>query len=107
MLASEVLGKRVRKYWLTGSKPTPTRKSEQNQEECIREFLGGGGHDKSGTGAIDSGSWFENRWEWNSVGGCVSFADQYFNTSITVVQEQSDALYVASRFADFVGMFKR
>ncbi|XP_059639508.1 protein STRICTOSIDINE SYNTHASE-LIKE 11-like [Cornus florida] len=36
----------------------------------------------------------------------VSFAAQYNNKSISVVQEQNGALYVGSRVVDFVGVFR-
>ncbi|THG04971.1 protein STRICTOSIDINE SYNTHASE-LIKE 11-like [Camellia sinensis] len=113
VLVLEFLGKRVRKYWLTGPKA--------NTDEIVINLPGNPSKIKR---SASEGFWVaENmisqqptpltvaqglRIDGNGmVLETVSFVDQYFNTSITVVQEQRDALYVGSRFVDFVCVFKR
>ncbi|KAI7984968.1 Protein STRICTOSIDINE SYNTHASE-LIKE 12 [Camellia lanceoleosa] len=113
VLVLEFLGKRVRKYWLTGPKA--------NTDEIVINLPGNPSKIRR---SASKGFWVaENvisqqptpltvarglRIDGNGmVLETLSFVDQYFNTSITVVQEQRDALCVGSRFVDFVGVFKR
>ncbi|XP_059639510.1 protein STRICTOSIDINE SYNTHASE-LIKE 10-like [Cornus florida] len=110
VLACELNAKRIYKYWLTGVKA--------NTAEVFINFPGNPIKIKRAT---TTGEFWvavneinqqqltlPQGYRINAYGRMeiVSFAAQYNNRSISVVQEQNGALYVGSRVVDFVGVFK-
>ncbi|XP_076902072.1 protein STRICTOSIDINE SYNTHASE-LIKE 12-like, partial [Bidens hawaiensis] len=112
VVVPELTGNRVLKYWFVGPKA--------NQVEVLLDNIGN-------PNKIKRGETFGEFWaahsdgflprlplvtpqgvRFNSNGDVlqiVSFSNEYFNTSISLVQEQNGKLYVGSYFTNFIGVY--
>ncbi|XP_076914406.1 protein STRICTOSIDINE SYNTHASE-LIKE 11-like [Bidens hawaiensis] len=112
VLVPELTGNRISKYWLVGPKA--------NKAELLLSNVGN-------PNKIKRAGRFGEFWAALSVGfmpptplitplgvrfnsngvvlQTVSFATQFFNKTISLVQEQNGKLYVGSRFTNFIGVY--
>lgn len=112
VLVPELSAKRISKYWLLGPKantvegflsfdgnPNKVKRAERFGEFWVAISVG---YIPPTPLIIPQGVRFNSN---GVVLKTVSFATQFPNKSISVVQEQNGKLYVGSRFTNFIGIY--
>ncbi|KAK9066609.1 hypothetical protein SSX86_013932 [Deinandra increscens subsp. villosa] len=112
VLVPEIFGNRISKYWLLGPKANtvePLVGNVSNPNKIKRAGRNGEFWVAVSNGLMPRTPLITPQGvRLNSNGvvlQTVSFATQFFNKSISLVQEQNGNLYVGSRFTNFIGVY--